>query len=84
MWFSHKWTCSCFLHQLHTAVSTMLHSCTSEIALENNTGDFDSPFEEPNNPQAQTALDALQRDPIAIACSIINTIRCSPKCRIEF
>ena len=75
---------SCFPHQLHTAVSVMIKNCTSENALDDTTGDFESPVEEPDNPHMQSLADALQRDPIAIARGIINIIRSSQLRRVEF
>ncbi|KAF8580816.1 hypothetical protein K439DRAFT_1355822 [Ramaria rubella] len=55
----------------------MLHNCTSGDALENTTAEFESPEEEPDNPHAQTLVEALQRDPVSIARGIINKIRSS-------
>ena len=45
---------------------------------------FDPPQAEPENYDAQTLSDALRRDPVAIARSIINTIRSSQLRREEF
>jgi hypothetical protein len=46
--------------------------------------DFEVNAEEPINPVAQTAVQALQRDPIAIIRNVTNTIRSSQLRREEF
>ncbi|KAF8584719.1 hypothetical protein K439DRAFT_1616520 [Ramaria rubella] len=64
----------CFPHQLHTAVSSMLCNCTNGDALENTMAEFESPEEDPDNPHTQSLADVLNRDPVAIARGIVNTI----------
>ena len=62
----------------------MLRNCTSQHALENTMSDFNPPVNEPNNPNAQSFVEALKRDLIAIACGIVNTIRSSQLRHVEF
>ena len=52
--------------------------------LDNTTADFESPIGEPDNVHSQSLTDALERDPIAMARGIVNTIRSSQLRRVEF
>ncbi|KIJ45777.1 hypothetical protein M422DRAFT_46410 [Sphaerobolus stellatus SS14] len=67
----------CFPHTLYLAVTAMLDAVTSPTARSNVTAPFTSPYEEPFAIDQQTLAEALLRDPCAIACDNINTIRMS-------
>ena len=62
----------------------MLKKCTNETALQNTTSEFEPQHAEPVSHNNQSLNEALCRDPVAIARSIINTVRTSQQRREEF
>ncbi|KIJ30377.1 hypothetical protein M422DRAFT_71012 [Sphaerobolus stellatus SS14] len=74
----------CFPHTLHLAVTAMLDAVTSSTARENVTAPFTSPVAEPFDPDMQSLVEALRRDPVAMARDATNNIRMSQICRNEF
>lgn len=77
-------TISCFPHHLHISVVTMLKKCMNETALQNTMSNFEPEHAEPISHDTQSLNNALCRDPVAIARSIINIVRTSQQRCKEF
>jgi len=69
---------------LHLTVLEMIEACTSKDAMDDVTAPFTSPHEEPINPDRQSLIEAMDRDPVGQARDFVNVIRASQLRRHEF